>query len=74
MIPIHIAEAPPFRLEVFYEGEHHRFKLAVYQHSECRMIQYIPATYEPLFGIDAADMRAINDEAEAICLELESGQ
>lgn len=74
MKPIHVADAPPFRLEVFYESQFHRFKLAVYRHGECRMIQYVPATYEPRFGIDTNDMRLINDQAESMCLELESGQ
>ncbi|HMF68064.1 MAG TPA: hypothetical protein VK602_10700 [Phyllobacterium sp.] len=61
-----------FLLEVFYEDEHHRFRLNMWRRGECQMVQYIPATYEPLFGIDVADMDAINDEAEVMCRQLEA--
>lgn len=71
MKPVHVAHAPPFRLEVFYEKPQHRFRLAVWRKDVIEMIQYVPATYEPLFGIDAADMRDIQDRAEDMCVELE---
>lgn len=72
MKPLHVAEAPPFKLEVFYEKGLHRFRLAIWRDGTCEMIQYVPATYEPVFGIDASDFQTIRDEAEAMCVELEA--
>lgn len=69
--PMHTATVPPFTLEVFYEYGHHRYRVAIRQDGEVKAIDYVRATYEPQFGIDAADMDEINARAEDLCVMLE---
>lgn len=72
--PLHTATVPPFTLEVFYEFEHHRYKVAIREGSEVKAIDYVRATYEPKFGIDVGDMAEINARAEDMCVALERQQ
>jgi hypothetical protein len=54
-------------LRVYYEPEHHRFRLNLYPLDDlesCVASSYCEATYEPVFGIDVADMATIFKLAE----------
>ena len=70
MKPLYTKTLGDLSLEVFYEFDHHRFKLAMWRGGECRMIQYVPATYEPVFGIDEQDVFAIGVQAEEMEKEI----
>lgn len=54
-------------LRVYYEPEHHRFRLNLYPLDDlesCVASSYCDATHEPVCGIDVADLQTIFDLAE----------
>ena len=65
--PIYSATSQHHDLKVFYEPERHRFRLEFYpldRPDEMVAASYCDAGYEPIFGIDAADMAMIFELAE----------
>jgi hypothetical protein len=67
--PMHTAKAGKFKLEVFYQDDG-RYRVVVSGPTDKRE-DYVQSTYEPRFGIDAADMADIGAMAEKMCLEME---
>lgn len=64
-------EMPPFALKVYYQRRRRRYRVEVWHQDGRCGVDYVPATYEPLFGIDFLDNEEISDMAEAICRRME---
>jgi hypothetical protein len=64
-------QMPPYTLKVYYQRRNHCFRIEVW-HDDGRIgVDYVAATYVPVFGIDVSDNEEISIKAEQICRHME---
>lgn len=72
--PILSRRQPPCTVAVFYERRDRRFRIEVWHDSGVKAMAWVPATYEPVLGVDFSDMEDIEEKVAEIIRDFETAQ